>query len=168
MKLNITDIIKVNGASMDVDFNETIEGLDNVGNGLRFDQPVKFSGKLVNNSGILELEGRMTTGYTAQCFRCLTEIAGKIDIKVDEDFVNSSSAKKGEDEVYTYEGNVLEIDKALKDNIVLNTPMKMVCSENCRGLCPKCGANLNEKECGCKEDTLNPHMAVLKDYLKNN
>jgi len=168
MKLNITDIIKANGNSMDIDFNETMESLNSIGNGLKFNQPVKFSGKLVNNSGVLKLEGRMTTGYTVQCVRCLADIAGKIDIKVDEDFVNSSSAKKGEDDVYTYEGNVLEIDKALIDNIVLSTQMKMVCSENCKGLCPKCGANLNEKECGCKDDVLNPHMAVLKDYFKNN
>ena len=82
---------------------------------------------------------------------------------IKENFVSIESDV--EDESYTYEGKYVEIDKALKDNIVLNLPMKQLCKKECKGLCPKCGKNLNETACDCKEDDINLKMEALKDFF---
>ena len=115
--------------------------------------------------GMLKLIGKLRVNYSTLCFRCLKEVSGCLDIAVNENFV---TADKAEDiEAYTYEGKFIEIDKMLVDNIILNIPMKQVCSQECKGLCQRCGSNLNEKSCDCKDDDINPNMEALKNYFKN-
>jgi len=59
------------------------------------------------------------------------------------------------------------LDSILKDNIILNLPVKKVCDDNCKGLCPRCGVNLNEKTCDCKDENINPQLEVLKKFFDN-
>ena len=165
MRVNISEITKVEGASMDLEFNQVISELEGTAEGFSFSKPVCFKGQLANTGGIIKLSGHLTVEYSTGCYRCLNEVNGKVDVDIRENFVNTSS--KADDETYEYEGNYIELDGALKDNIILNLPMKQACSEECRGLCPKCGANLNEGECTCKDDYINPQMQVLENYFKN-
>ena len=87
----------------------------------------------------------------------------KLDVK--EDFISAS--ENTDDEAYSYEGKYIDLSRVLKDNIILGLPMKQVCKPECKGLCPKCGTDLNEKECDCKEDYINPQMEVLKNFFNN-
>jgi len=166
MKIDISDIVKVNGASIDLDFQEKIEGFDTAAGEYKFDKPTSFKGILTNNKGVLKLEGHLRTDYMVKCYRCLKDTSGELVVSVKEAFLSASA--EADDEIYTYEGNYLEIEKVLKDNIILNLPMKQLCNINCKGLCDKCGANLNITQCSCREEEINPHMEVLKDYFNNN
>jgi len=164
MKIDISDIIKVDGASLNVEFNEPISDLNSIIDEFEFNNPVGFKGNITNVSSILKLNGRLETEYKAKCFRCLKDIDCKIDLVVKENFVESG--KNADYEAYTYEGNLVELDKVLIDNIFLSLPMKQVCSEDCKGLCPICGCNLNEEVCNCKQDEdINPKMEALKNYF---
>ena len=166
MKIDISDITKVNGASLALDFPEAPFKGGQLTDGCEINKSVSFSGRLANISGILELDGRLKTGYRTVCYRCLKEIEKQLDIKISESFVKGKE-EGNEPEAYTYEGNFLELDKVFEDNIILNLPMKQICTQECKGLCQKCGANLNEKPCNCREDSVNPQMESLKSFFDN-
>lgn len=165
MRIDVSDIVKVDGAALDVEFDGVLEGVASAQEPFLFDKPVVFKGKLVNVGGVLKLEGKLKTGYLAKCYRCLKDIDAKMDIAVKEEFLDGKTAAG--DEVYTYEGNFIEIDKVLKDNIILNLPMKQICSEECRGLCPQCGNDLNTGICSCREESVDPRLDALKNFFNN-
>lgn len=164
MRVNISNIAKTHGASLEIKFNEVVPGLEALDEGYIFDSPVNLEGRLANFGGMLKLKGVLNTLYTAKCFRCLKSMQCKIDVEINEDFIESEKA--GVDEAYTYEGNFLELDKAVKDNIILNLPVRQLCTEDCKGLCPQCGCDLNENKCECKDENINPQMEVLKNFFK--
>ncbi len=165
MKVDISDITRVNGASLELNFQEALF-TEQLMDGFTINKPVSFAGTLVNMNGILKLDGRLKTGYKVTCYRCLKEIENQLDIKIAESIMNGKP-DIDEPEAYSYEGNYLELDKIFEDNIILNLPMKQVCTQECKGLCQKCGANLNEGPCSCKEDSVNPQMESLRNFFDN-
>ena len=159
MKVDITDITKVNGSSVRLDFEEKAPESEPV-EGYTIDGPVGFSGTLTNMNGMLELDGHLKIAYRTACYRCLKPIEGKLDIRIRESFINE---KQSADEIdaYALEGKLLNTDKVFEDNIILNLPMKQVCTVDCKGLCPKCGINLNEAS------YINPQMEALNKFFNN-
>ena len=59
----------------------------------------------------------------------------------------------------------LDLEQLLTEDILLDVPSKFLCSPDCKGLCPVCGKNLNQGDCGCKQDTVDPRLAILKSLL---
>lgn len=165
MKIDISHISKIDGASMDLDFSEALEDLNGVLEGFEFEKPVSFKGKLTNIGGIIKMDGQIQVEYSSKCCRCLEDVDSKMSMNVGESFI--SSEKSTDEDSYTYEGNYVSIDKALKDNIVLNLPVRQLCRDECKGLCPVCGIDLNAKQCDCKEEQMNPQMEALKNFFKD-
>lgn len=164
MKLDISSITKANGASTEINFLDAIT-CDRLPEDFKLIWPLSFKGRLTNVNGILELDGILEVDYSTKCNRCLSNLQGHLKLNVSESFLRATP-DEGSD-AYTYEGNSLELDSVFEDNILLNIPMRQLCSENCKGLCPKCGKNLNESECGCKDEYINPQMEILKNLLNN-
>jgi uncharacterized protein len=163
MKVDLSDIIRVNGASKELDFEEEPSEREPA-EGCLLDGKLSFTGTLTNTNGILQLKGRLKAAYSSECFRCLGEVKKDMDLRINENFINS-----GEDEqpdMYTFEGKMLDIGKALNDNIILNLPMKQLCSDDCKGLCGSCGTNLNETQCNCGSNDMDPRMEGLVKYFK--
>lgn len=165
MKIDVSRIIKINGAWLDVEFNEPLEELNSVIDDVEFDNSVFFKGRIENLNGVLKLEGVAKTEYTAKCYRCLKSIRAQISADVSDDFVPEE--RNNDVDAYTYSGNFVVIDKAVKDNIILNMPLRLICDENCKGFCAKCGVNLNEKECNCEKDAVDPRLEELKKFFNN-
>lgn len=72
-----------------------------------------------------------------------------------------------EDDSYVYEGDTIDLDRIANEALLLNLPSKLLCREDCRGLCPKCGKNLNEGDCDCSEDYSDSPFAKLLNLNKN-
>lgn len=60
----------------------------------------------------------------------------------------------------------LDVDNCVQTDIILNLPVKFLCKEDCKGICPKCGKDLNDGECGCQTEEIDPRLEVLKELLK--
>lgn len=164
MKVDISDILRVNGASMKLDFTEKPAEKEPV-KGFILNGDLSFSGTLTNYNGIIALEGYLKASYIGECYRCLCMTGKTLEIKIKEDFAGSEH--EGQADMYSIERKVLDIDKAFYDNIVLNLPMKHLCSKQCKGLCGRCGANLNEKQCGCGEEAVAPRLEGLSGFFKH-
>jgi uncharacterized protein len=162
MAIDVSRITRHDGASQHVDFAGTIEALRTAETGYAFDRPVRFAGEIVNSKGILRLEGTLETSYGAKCARCLK------DLEVDERLAISEfvyrTAPEGDPDAYTYENERLDLGRILADNLILDLPIRKLCSEDCKGLCDVCGADLNGKPCGCGEKDGDTRLEALKGF----
>ena len=125
----------------------------------------------------LRLTGRLTSTVQIDCARCLSPVPVSVDEKFDLFYIPSvdpSTLKEerelGEEDLMVgfYQGDQIDLDDIVREQIELALPMARLCSDECRGLCPECGANLNEGQCGCAPDYADPRWAALgnlKDHL---
>jgi len=116
----------------------------------------------------IELESEVT--ISAPCDRCLREVACVIPIQSEREIDFSLTAEEMAaelDENSFINGYDLDVDAFVCEEILLGFPMKVLCQEDCKGICKVCGANLNEGECGCDRTELDPRMSVIRDIFNN-
>ncbi|MGK7344638.1 MAG: YceD family protein [Candidatus Nitrospinota bacterium M3_3B_026] len=132
---------------------------------------VEFGGRLYRSGGTVYLSGRVEGTLRLACSRCLDEFDMPVAADVTTVFMPGESVETtggeveltGEDmDVQLYEGGEISLYGPIRDALALAVPMSPVCAEGCRGLCPVCGANLNETECGCETPSVDPRLAELK------
>jgi uncharacterized protein len=96
--------------------------------------------------GGISAHGTVTAPWEGVCRRCTVPVSGELRIAVRERF---GDGPVSEDEMYPIEDDTIDLGPLVRDAIVLELPMAPLCREDCRGLCPQCGADRNEGECGC-------------------
>lgn len=105
------------------------------------------------------------------CDRCLEPVSLPFEIDVDMVLEFEESGKlKGEyddcEGLCYVNGYDLDVDGMVREEIMIGFPMKVLCTEDCKGLCPKCGANLNRCDCGCDREVLDPRMSIIRDIFR--
>ena len=120
-------------------------------------------------------KARVTGGvditFRTKCDRCLTEVPTSLTLQFDRivtspDAVPEEDASEEEDDDLSFmEGYQLNVETFVYNEIMLNWPMKILCRPDCKGVCPVCGRNLNDGECGCDTFVPDPRMAVIKDIF---
>ncbi len=103
------------------------------------------------------------------CDRCLDEYEAAFHSNFDVLFhIGMKDLETDEEEVILLPPETVDIDLTdqLVENLILGVPMKMLCDENCKGICPGCGADLNHEPCTCKEEPIDPRWLKLKELLK--
>ena len=122
----------------------------------------------------IRVVGDFSTEIEARCARCVepvpTRIGGDFDLLYRPLGVDAGrderSISEAETEIGYYSGEGIDLEDVLREQILLALPAKIVCRESCRGLCPRCGKNLNVESCACEEEPPDPRWAALAD-LKN-
>lgn len=112
--------------------------------------------------GIL-VTGRAGADVTFACSRCLTEFPSEISVELCELFAGPGHEPQPEEDFYEVEGTDVDLEPMLRDALVLALPLNPVCSLDCKGYCAGCGQNLNEGECTCSSDDVDPRWAGLED-----
>ena len=114
----------------------------------------------------IQCDGSVT--LSIPCDRCLEPVEINIDFNVDDviEFNKTESDEEQEEKDYI-DGYNLDVDRLIFGELLVSIPGKILCREDCKGLCPVCGTNLNVAECGCDRDVLDPRMSVFKDILNN-
>ena len=110
--------------------------------------------------GVL-VTGVATVAISGECVRCLAAIVDRLEIDVQELFVYPGSEAR-EDEVSRLEGDLIDLEPLLRDAVVLELPFQPLCTPNCAGLCPKCGANLNDQPEHSHDVAPDPRWAALR------
>lgn len=107
--------------------------------------------------------------FCIPCDRCLEDVDVNIDISINKTFsIQDGMIQIDEDEELTFvnEEKELDVDRLLFDEILVNWPSKVLCKEDCKGICFKCGANLNVNPCECDRKVLDPRMAKFQDVFR--
>ncbi len=164
MIIDVSGILKEFGGKINIDGELLLNDESVV-----FGGPVKIKGSIYNNGQSLTLKAKCEGVLKTQCARCLKDIDVNVEFPVEENFVQSDGETATEDmDIILFEGYTLEIDGAVLEAFLLNTSMKYLCREDCKGLCQNCGADLNEGDCGCNHDIIDPRWAGLADMLNKN
>ena len=122
----------------------------------------------------LESEAMLLAGISvsavieAECARCLKPVSLEISGKLMYLYVSQEPQTIEDDEYMPVEvqhfGRVLDIMPQIEESIYTLIPTKILCREDCRGLCPNCGADLNEGECSCKNEDIDPRLEALRNF----
>lgn len=131
--------------------------------------PVTFT---FTNIGVdkAKVEGGVKITFATECDRCLTEVPTTLNLRFDRVVASPDvTTEDEEDEDAGYmEGYQLNVETFVYNEVLINWPVKILCKEDCKGVCPKCGQNLNMGDCGCDTFVPDPRMAVLKDIFNAN
>ena len=163
MLINIKDF-KADVNEISLNFSQNIQDVNDFPDVVKFLSPVSFTGKVEKTDDFYTVTGKIHTDVCMNCVLCLEPV----DISIDCDFFQKyANVDTKEDETEFFQGDCIDIFKALKDTIICEIPMKVLCREDCKGLCLKCGKNLNEGECGCDRASLDPRMSAIRDIFNN-
>lgn len=175
MLVNVAELKREEGAHQQVDLQVALEPIELGGSQVRFDQPFTGEAEIWNLGDRLLVRGELEGEAHLVCSRCLTEYQSPLDVEFEEEFVEGTdlAAVLKDDEAETgrqvnlYQGDQINLTETLRDNVLVELPMKPLCSPDCKGLCPTCGANLNHGPCSCTEDvTVDPRFAKLQELLR--
>ena len=134
-----------------------------------FTAPVRVKGYITDNAGYMSLCARAEIDYKSRCARCLEDIFGTFILEFNRTVASSGTLQnEANDEYVIVKNGFLDIDRELVEDLMLEFPSKLLCKEECAGLCPKCGKSLNFGECGCpKKKEIDPRLAILQKLLEN-
>ena len=164
MLLGLSKIIDSPGAS--VPFSTSVD-LSDLCYGVSYpvSEPVLAEGIVRNTAGVMVMTGSIRTTIHATCDRCANPFDREIDLPINVVLVTELANEENEDEwVFPLEGDSAGLDDIVRTVFVLNLDSKLLCNEDCRGLCHRCGKNLNDGPCNCQKE-LDPRFAALKQLL---
>ncbi|HEY8875413.1 MAG TPA: DUF177 domain-containing protein [Desulfosporosinus sp.] len=171
MKVNLAQVRYREGESVHFELMEEFSSFDLGTEGLSFQAPVHVQLQVDNTNRAMLVYANIQTELKATCGRCLETYVYPFSLSFQDEWVFRAQAT--EDLLETAllldkdEVDIDDIKERIFEQIVLALPMKFICSAECQGLCPTCGANRNLTPCHCGEDNINPRFAALGKWQSN-
>ena len=163
MLLQLKPLFMGERESLPIDTELDFSGLEWQGD-YPFRQPVRVKGAVALTAEIVMLRARVSYVFGGRCDRCMEEFQDERELDLEHILV--TSLENGDEGDFVLIDNYqLPLDELVEADLILSLPFKNLCREDCRGLCPICGKNLNQGDCGCEKDTVDPRLAILKELL---
>lgn len=156
MFIELEPIFNNIGSSKSFDYEFCVDGCDAARN-------VSVKGLVKNRAGIVSLIAEATFALDTVCDRCAAPVKREMSVPVAHTLVSHLNDEDN-DEFYLIEDMHFNLDELVREDVLLSLPTKILCREDCKGLCPYCGADLNKGECGCKKP-IDPRLEALKRFL---
>ena len=165
MLLGLSKIIDCPGQS--VTFSTDVDLSDlRYGNSYPVTEPVRAEGQVRNTAGVLVMTGMIRTTIHGTCDRCASQFQRDVELPIDVVLVTELANEENEDEwVFPLEGDSADLDDIVRTVFVLDLDSRLLCKEDCKGLCCRCGKDLNDGPCSCQKE-LDPRFAALKQLLE--
>ncbi|MDR2599135.1 MAG: DUF177 domain-containing protein [Oscillospiraceae bacterium] len=163
MIIDLREIIGVPGGKVSFDFEPDITEAAQ-GSIVQIKKPARAAGNVKNNAGILTFSANVDAICECVCARCLKKFEHPISQNIS---VNLTEEGEGENpDGYFIQGDKIDANEIILTEIILGLEDTLYCKEDCKGLCQKCGADLNNEPCKCKKE-VDPRLAVLSQLLDN-
>lgn len=162
MKIDLTNLY--NGSESERDINYSLDMRDLLyGTYFPIKEPVDISGRVYTKADVIYLNLKIEYTINGFCDRCADEV--KVGYSIDIDKIIVQELQNEDDDNYIIvDSQTLNLDELVYEEVSLSLPSKLLCSEDCKGLCQKCGTNLNVNKCDCKSD-IDPRMEALLQLL---
>ncbi len=165
--IDMGPLLRGETSCISIDYTLVPEPMDDMG--VKFTSDAHVTGSIKDNAGYMRLTLKAELPYSTECARCLAEVRGvyKIGFErtvVAEGMLTEQQLADNVDEYAVIKNGMLDIDEELKESLILEFPLRILCSEDCPGLCPVCGKPKREG-CGCVEKNTDPRLAVLSKLL---
>ena len=165
MVVDVAPLLKGEAKKIDIDYMLSPEQLD----GITFED-AHVTGVLTDSSGYMRLSLKAELVYHGECARCLAPVDGVFSLDFErtvttEGTIDEDRLEELADEYVVIEGHELDVDQPLCEELMLGFPTRLLCSDDCEGLCPKCGRPKREGDCGCVLREIDPRLAVLQHFF---
>ena len=142
---------------------------------IRFDSPLEMEIRLRRVSRFVEASGLLRSSVHLSCSRCLGHFSQPLSIPFEATYSEEAPAAESPGEaaeievtaesidLFPFHGKEIDLVEAIQEQVVLALPLRPLCREDCKGLCPGCGADLNQGACECAEKPVDPRFSVLKN-----
>lgn len=172
MVLDLTSLIS--GKVSKINFEFSIDADDEKNNiippdDVSFTAPVRVFGSVTDNAGYMALAATAEIDYRTHCARCLEDVFGTFVLNFNRTVAASGTLQSEDNDDYVIVKNgLLNIDRQIVEDLLLEFPSRFLCKEDCAGLCPKCGKNLNLGPCDCtNKKEIDPRLAILQKLLED-
>lgn len=163
MQINIGPLLRGETDKIPVSFKMTVAPIE----GVYFTDDATVEGEIHGNAGYTRLSLKISLPYVGECARCLDEVHGIFETELERTCVTKNGVSReeleeNEDEYIIINESAIDPEDAVNATVYFEFPQKLLCSENCTGLCPNCGKKLDsEGKCTCTKKTLDPRFAKL-------
>ncbi len=165
MIIDLRKIFVNDNSSLPIEYELDMSSVEFSG-GFPLKKPVKFSGKVFNKASLVGLQAVISYEFDAPCDRCGTSTRREHRIKLDKVLAPSIEGEESDSIILTPDMK-LDLDELISGEVIVSVPMKHLCRDDCRGICPRCGKNLNEGECDCPKKEIDPRLSALAELLDN-
>lgn len=163
MRLDIQQLLAEDGGILGFDFTLPL--------GAEFsdfaDGTATVKGSIVNHGGYMQLGAHTSVGAMGRCSRCGELFSVSISFGTERPVARRLTGDDDDEYIIADEDGYVDLDEVFLEELLLQLPTKLLCKENCKGLCPKCGVDLNKSSCSCSHKEIDPRLEVLKALLKN-
>ena len=172
METNVSQLLKASiGTIREVSLDEPIAILEK-----EMESHVVGMIKLIKTHRGILAQGVVETTVPLECSRCLNSFKNKLKVNIEEEYfpsldINSGTALEQSDDMGSFiidAHHILDLSEAIRQNALLAIPMKPLCNEDCAGLCPACGKDLNTKQCECNQVSIDSRWEQLTGLVKKN
>ncbi|MGN1315922.1 MAG: YceD family protein [Acutalibacteraceae bacterium] len=162
MIIELESVFNTDGLKIPFDYELSLSGIT-VSGLAPVTEPVKVSGYVENKAGIVNLKASAALKYEAPCDRCAENVISHFSFPVEHTLV--VALESGDNDDFLEVPNMrLNLDELVEEDVNLALPTKYLCNDDCKGLCPICGKNLNKSQCDCKAP-IDPRMEALLQLL---
>lgn len=163
MRLDLNEVIRTPGAALP--FSYALDLSDVEWNGARpVPRPVEITGTVRNRAGALTLHAELSTALDLVCDRCTRAFQAEKTVSY-ETLLAAELENEDSDDIVLLDGETLDLDELMRDVFLLAMDSKHLCSEDCKGICPGCGADLNTEPCRCQKE-IDPRLAGLAKFFE--
>jgi uncharacterized protein len=164
------DLRNITPEGCDLAYSEIAEDLELNADGFDFPQPIEVNISAAKSGDEILLQGQVSTTVEMECARCLENFEMDVNPKIQfvVQLLDIKEPQPSEDDDFVILPKTtgeIDISQRVREAILLELPLKPLCSDNCRGLCPMCGTNLNEAECDCTPDKSDERWDSLKQLF---
>lgn len=130
-------------------------------------EPVHAEGEVRNTAGVFVLSGTVGTTLHGVCDRCAADVVRRVEYPLHAVFANELANDDGEEDIWLFllENGCADLDDVVTTAFVLSMDSKLLCKDDCKGLCCRCGKDLNDGPCDCQPE-IDPRLAVLRQLLQ--
>lgn len=170
MRINLTELFSVDGREKNYDAEIEMEVFQASGDTCKVvsKEPVTLHIQNVGNGKLL-MEGKAFLVLCIPCSRCLEPVDVPFELEISQELdvrqAEEEDTEKMEEQPYV-DGYYLDVDQLIGNELLLNFPMKVLCKEDCRGICNQCGMNLNQGTCSCERGSPDPRMSIIQDIFQ--
>ena len=166
----IVDLTAIEGSSMPFEFTVPPGDIELEDGNVRLTSDLHASGKVVKHAAQIDVDGSIEGDAEIDCTRCLKPVVQSLSIGFSVSYVTAEdfAADKerevmaGDLDTDVLESERLDLREVVREQVLLNLPEQLFCQPDCKGLCPKCGADRNLVDCKCEDDEVDPRWAALK------
>ncbi len=166
MKINLSQLLTGKTDNIKLDFEYDLKNVSELKNyDIIQTSPFYFSGKVYKETDKIIIDLNFKGEVTFICSRCINSFKETIFGTFDSQVLVRENLEEEHDGL-NLKDNILDLNNSLEEAITLSLPMKVICNENCKGLCHDCGINLNSNDCNCFKEKFDPRLEKLKNFFE--